>query len=85
MPRFRKRSTVIEAEQYDPRNYGGELPLGCHQEAYGDNAFINTANGRVTVYPGDWVCRQTIDGKIDIWPVRQDIFAATYERVDETL
>jgi hypothetical protein len=44
---------------------------------------IVTGSGFVSLEPGDWICRQTINGSVDVWPVKPGTFAATYEVVDE--
>jgi hypothetical protein len=43
---------------------------------------IVTGSGFVRLEPGDWICRQTINGSVDVWPVKPGTFGATYEPVD---
>src|SRR5690606_31657544 len=46
----------------------------------GDRLNFRAANGDVRVSPGDWIVADPASG--DSWPVRADIFAATYEPVE---
>ena len=41
---------------------------------------VNTAHGRVRAEVGDWVLRDPTTG--DTWPIKPDIFAATYESAE---
>jgi len=41
---------------------------------------VVTAHGRVRAEAGDWVLRDPESG--DTWPIKPDIFEATYERAD---
>lgn len=40
---------------------------------------VLTAHGRVQAEAGDWILTDPTSG--DMWPVKPDIFAATYEAV----
>lgn len=42
---------------------------------------VLTAHGRVRAEPGDWVLTDPATG--DTWPVKPDIFAATYDLIEE--
>lgn len=90
MPQFRKKPTVIEAVRYDAIRSDREQQCamldildGCtgwHMVAGG--IMVPTANGAVIARHGDWVCRQVVNGKVDVWPCADEIFAATYEPVN---
>lgn len=77
--KFRKKPVVIDAWQYDPTKIGEPLPDGVHQYAVGDNAYIDTLEGRMTVSPGDWVITGV---KGEKYPCKPDIFLATYEAAE---
>lgn len=47
-----------------------------------DTELVYTAHGRVRAEPGDWVLKNPATG--DVWPIKHDIFIATYVLVDET-
>ena len=42
---------------------------------------VTTAHGGVCAVAGDWVITDPETG--DTWPIKPDIFASTYEPVDE--
>lgn len=93
---FRKKPIVIEAIEYAGdgnlhRRYEGRVPTwfwdafaSGHAVNIGGSLAILTANGMVPVADGDWICRQKVNGKSDLWPCNAEIFAATYEPADET-
>lgn len=86
--RFRKKPTEIEAVQYsDDMRVKDCLPEGVviayWDSLVGDVPIVHTANGPVRVHEGTWICKQLINGKPDYWPVKPDIFQATYEAVTE--
>ena len=81
MAKYRKRPVVIEAVQYThgmkspPRGvcFCNDVPLGGHPHCH-------TLEGHHQVTPGDWI----ITGiKGEVYPCKPDIFAATYELVEE--
>jgi hypothetical protein len=87
MPKFRKRPVVIEAFQVGGAaqsewpswlNEAWEKPIGDPGSYYssGDGLWIQTLEGVHRVSPGDWIV-QGIKG--ELYPVKPDIFAATYE------
>ena len=43
---------------------------------------VTTAHGRVRAEAGDYILRDPTTG--DTWPIKPDIFAATYEPVEPT-
>ena len=92
MKKFRKKPVVIEAIQYTGHN-GYELerwtarkaiespvleptdynPEGCYLQ-------IATLEGTHTATPGDWIIKGV---KGEFYPCKPDIFAATYEAVEQ--
>lgn len=73
--KFRKKPVVIEAKQW--------FKEGDHPKVWLDvagKAFVNTLEGVHIVTPGDWI----ITGiKGEHYPCKPDIFAATYEPVED--
>lgn len=57
----------------------GKLDLGQVVRCDG-SLFIGTLEGTMEARPGDWIIRGV---KGEIYPCKPDIFAATYEPVDE--
>ena len=47
------------------------------QEAW----LVMTAHGQVQAEAGDWIVTDPVTG--DTWPIKPDIFQATYEPVEE--
>ena len=93
MPKFRKRPVVVEAFQHfgDMGTYTAEIPQWAIQAAldgiiyaYGKETMIKTLEGDMLVSDGDWIIKEpypTSDRKI--YPCKPDIFAKTYEPVEE--
>lgn len=83
MAKFRKKPVVIEAVQFwygEPEIEGVTYPP-ISGNAYVGDAYIETLEGRMTISNGDWI----ITGiKGEKYPCKADIFAATYEPVEET-
>ena len=74
MPKFRKRSIIIEAEQWFP----GKVVDGVRYE--GSRPTVMTLEGPLIVSPGDWIITGVTGEK---YPCKPDIFKLTYERVEE--
>lgn len=83
MPKFRKKPVVIEAVRFDGtfESVEGLTGLDCTQELTSKTIQIETLEGVMTANPGDWIIRGV---KGEFYPCKPDIFAATYEPVDET-
>lgn len=84
MPRFRKKSVEIEARQLGV-DYDEDCEIVCWSggEATGEHGAllaIQTLEGRMLAYPGDWIIEGVAD---EVYPCKPDIFEATYEAVDE--
>jgi len=94
--KYRKKPVEIEAVQWDgtawelrhgdrrelrhrhPRLVGQPTPPSPHDIACRCDIAIDTLEGRMTASPGDWVIRG-VQG--EFYPIKSDIFEATYERV----
>ena len=83
--KFRKKPVVIEAMQWP-----GDTPetrvavrefVDANIDESGGGLKIETLEGWMTVSPGDWIIRG-VQG--EFYPCKPDIFAATYDVVDET-
>ena len=94
MAKYRKRPAIVDAEIYDGTvesaqrlRLANRMPDDCTW-ATPRMALVESGNPTVTrgstieVLPGDWVVTQDMGGWEDRWPVRPDIFAATYEPVE---
>lgn len=90
MARFRKRPIVVEAEQWFPgRTVAGvdwpvqpsvlALMQELGEKIDGDVAVCPTLEGPFIVRPGDWIITGV---KGERWPVKPDIFKASYEPVE---
>ena len=94
MPKFRKKPVVIEARQLPPAPW--EAPTIRHVsdwrdiekwcggnivvDAMGECILIDTLEGQMRADPGDWIIRGVAG---EFYPCKPEIFAATYEAVDE--
>lgn len=83
MAKYRKRPVVVEAEQFDPERRpwpaGVELAPGtiiCK----GEVLHIQARLGDAAVHPGDWIVTGVAGEK---YPVKDAIFRATYEPVED--
>ena len=83
--KFRKRPVVIEARQLTAEN-GPELWEWADSEPFYapdgsvDGLTILTLEGRMKADFGDWIIKGV---QCEFYPVKPDIFAATYEPVPE--
>lgn len=87
MAKYRKKPIVVEAEQFFPSKkpwpegvykIGGELP----GEETSDLFFrVDTLEGPLRVSEGDWI---VVGIKGERYPVKPDIFSATYELAEAT-
>ena len=86
--KYKKKPIIVEAEQFNPSGSAVtaavpyqtgdmfmEFPVWCDGNGY--HLRLPTANGESRVDAGDWVL--TDPNTNDKWPVKPDIFAATYE------
>jgi len=82
--KFRKKPVVIEAIQYNGRNMIEITKfIGTAREVSEDfmteQIAIRTLEGIMKVDVGDWVIKGV---KGEFYPVKDDIFRATYEKVN---
>ena len=85
MMRFRKKPVVIEAIQFTGGNMSDVIAF-AHRGLYPaaqwrvelayDYVLLNTLEGDMRAEVGDWIVRG-IEG--ELYPVKPNIFAATYE------
>lgn len=86
MPKFRKKSVVIEAELFAPGDgakegdtfeaHGEVFPI--HWAIDGPRIYIRTLEGDLCAGWGDWIIKGVMG---ELYPCKPDIFAATYEPV----
>lgn len=81
--KFRKKPVVIEAIQYKGTTESfGAIKKWCDSIFYRESfeiVYIETLEGDMIVSKGDWVIRG-IRG--EFYPIKNDIFKETYERVE---
>jgi len=82
--KFRKKSVVIEAIQYNGKNLTEILMFTRSPEVSedfcGDGIEIKTLEGTMTASKGDWIIRGV---KGELYPCKPDIFEITYYPVEE--
>jgi len=76
MARFRKKPIEVDAERFDPAN--GYVPDSVWRDDAGQY-WVTTLNGPVRVQAMSWIVTGVQGEK---YPVKPDIFKATYERVE---
>ncbi|WP_340398094.1 hypothetical protein NST50_15410 [Paenibacillus sp. FSL E2-0202] len=90
MPKYRKKPVEIEAIQWHKKtmmmhdvlkHFGGLNGMAAKSMSrhFGE-LMIETLEGIMTVSDGDWII-QGVNG--ELYPCKPDIFAATYEAVEE--
>lgn len=84
MAKFRKKPVVIEAVQWHPGAHVDGVTEQVHDAGLGTEpsgfGWVNTLEGPLKVRPGDWIITGV---KGEKYPCKPDIFAATYEPVEE--
>lgn len=88
--KFRKKPVVIDAMEVPDAE---TLSLGCHccdglLDFVGESGYyiqggilhIKTLEGTMVADPGDWIIKG-VQG--EFYPIKNDIFELTYEKVDE--
>ena len=86
MTKYRKKPVVVEAVRFTG-DVGAsdimDLDVGCGHDAERgcDYLTIQTLEGEMRGYPGDYIIRGV---KGELYPCKPDIFAATYESVEES-
>lgn len=74
MPRFRRRITEVDAEQWFP---GKEVKGVCHVD--GRHVVMTAHNQIVVLAPGDWVTAES-NGQ-GFYPIKPKIFEELYEPI----
>lgn len=73
--KYRKKPVAVYAVKFNPRQRNWPPTVyGARGQFY-----VRTASGDVEIQEGTWICWQRVAGRVDVWPVKPDIFAATYE------
>ena len=85
MKQYRKKPVVIEAVQFlgdvgVPEIMDLDVGVGHDASVGHDYLMITTKEGVMRAEPGDWIIRGV---KGELYPCKSDIFALTYERVEE--
>ena len=79
--KFRKKPVIIEAEQWDGwYSCSIALFMGCDVKHKNGTIYIQTLEGEMKASKGDWIIKGI---KGEFYPCKPDIFAETYEPVDE--
>lgn len=84
MAKYRKKPVVIEAMRFD--GYNGLDICAFTGQSIPDTMFLNrkirisTLEGTMEAAPGDYIIKGV---KGEFYPCKPDIFAATYEAVDD--
>jgi hypothetical protein len=80
--KFRKKPVVIEAVRFTGAN-GSDIAafMQCAFPYYADGGLmIGTLEGAMKASPGDWIIKGV---KGEFYPCKPEIFAATYEAVED--
>lgn len=85
MKKYRKKPVVIEAIQltdsaFDAPHPNPEHIVGVTYDPFTRRAYIDTLEGQMAAQVGDYIIRGV---KGELYPCKPDIFAATYEAVEE--
>ena len=82
MSKYRKKPVVVEALQYDGFHTGklNDFVGEMFYEPVGDNPFIRTLEGDMTISKGDYIIKG-VNG--EFYPCKPDIFEKTYELVED--
>lgn len=85
MTKFRKKPVVIDAVQvtmstFDSSHPNPEHIPGVIYDPIAKCAHIDTLEGRMRADLGDWIIKGV---KGELYPCKPDIFAATYESVQD--
>lgn len=85
--KYRKKPLVIEAIQFmgtkDSKEeiYKKFPDLGVVNSPSPHSMFVQTLEGTMTAYRTDWIAKGI---KGEFYPIRNDIFQETYEKVEES-
>lgn len=83
--KFRKKPVVIDAYEFrageQDSALADDVTAGRVEYKEDGTMLIDTLEGVMIARPGDWIIRGI---KGELYPCKADIFAATYEMVDES-
>lgn len=83
--KYRKKPVVIEAVKFDGSEESAQeidMFVGQHIEACDGGLLISTLEGTYRAVPGDWIIKG-VKGEF-YPPCKPDIFAMTYESVEQS-
>ncbi|MET3505461.1 hypothetical protein [Halalkalibacter oceani] len=90
MGKYRKKPVVIEAWKFNEKTFSNDIPgiqdramlseMWSNKTAEDGRYYIHTLEGEMTVRDGDYIIKG-ISG--EFYPCKTDIFAATYEKVED--
>ena len=85
--KFRRKPTIVEAEQFregEPLPFAPRNVVQCFEHS--DGHYVQTMGEHVTVHFGDWIILEHPDDPNDdrAYPCDPDVFVKTYEPVEET-
>jgi hypothetical protein len=82
--KFRKKPVVIDAVLFrageQDCELAGDVVAGRVRYPEDGTMLIDTLEGTMIAQPGDWIIRGV---KGELYPCKPDIFAATYDMVDD--
>ena len=87
MSKYRKRSLVIDAFRYVALELALETDWFRYAYEHGlarngsDGLTLETLEGAMYVIPGDWIIKGI---KGELYPIRNDIFIASYDEVRDS-
>lgn len=79
MAKYRKKPVVIDAVQYTGSNFNDIIAFSDSASVVGTELWIATLEGTLIASPGDWIVKGI---KGEFYPVKPDIFEATYDAAD---
>jgi hypothetical protein len=81
---FRKKPVIVQAFKYESgeidNRLSPEICSGKIRQCEDGTLLIDTLEGTMIAFPGDWIIRGV---KGEIYPCKPDIFAQTYDMVED--
>lgn len=74
---FRRKSTVIEAEQF---HHPATAPIGVRTEEDGRAYVVTIHRQKVYLEVGDWIVKEP--DNMHYYPIKPDVFASIYEKIE---
>lgn len=78
MKQYRKKPVVIEAIQWDGKNWADVLMFAPITDKKDDELFIETLEGKMHITKNDYIIKG-VQG--EFYPCKPDIFKQTYEEI----